>query len=119
MPTGTPKSSRGGGRSKPKLKPKMKTWKNPVGAKGGGKPSSGDPSTWPKGGQKKKKENWLTKNSNENLKKVLGAAENIAALGAGNPPSASVNGAKDVSTGEGKSTENGQANDNDTNYGPY
>ena len=71
----------------------------------------------------KKKGNWLTKDNNSNLKKVLGAAENIAALGAGNPPSASVNGAsngaKDVATGEGKSTENGSANDNDTNYGGY
>lgn len=70
-----------------------------------------------------KKKNWLTDNNNANLKKVLGAAENIAALGAGNPPSASVNGAsngaKDVATGEGKSTENGSANDNDTNYGGY
>ena len=72
---------------------------------------------------KKKKGNWFTKDNNANLKKVLGAAENIAALGAGNPPSASVNGAsngaKDVATGEGKSTENGSANDNDTNYGGY
>ena len=73
---------------------------------------------------KKKKKNWFTKDNNANLKRVLGAAENIAALGAGNPPSAepvngASNGAKDVATGEGKSTENGSANDNDTNYGGY
>ena len=68
--------------------------------------------------QKKKKENWFTKNSNENLKKVLGAAENIAALGAGNPPSASVNGAsngaKNLSNGSGDNEKG--ANDNSRDY---
>ena len=70
---------------------------------------------------KKKNKNWLTKDNNANLKKVLGAAENLAALGAGNPPSYSgaSNGAKNLATGEGKSTENGSANDNDTNYTHY
>ena len=66
----------------------------------------------------KKKGNWLTKDNNSNLKKVLGAAENIAALGAGNPPSASVNGAsngaKNLSNGSGDNEKG--ANDNSRDY---
>ena len=65
-----------------------------------------------------KKKNWLTDNNNANLKKVLGAAENIAALGAGNPPSASVNGAsngaKNLSNGSGDNEKG--ANDNSRDY---
>ena len=67
---------------------------------------------------KKKKGNWFTKDNNANLKKVLGAAENIAALGAGNPPSASVNGAsngaKNLSNGSGDNEKG--ANDNSRDY---
>ena len=43
------RGKRGGGSGNNfKKNPPMKTWKDPVGAKGGGKPSSGDKKTWPK-----------------------------------------------------------------------
>ena len=105
------------------------TWQNPVGAKGGGKPSTGDPSTWPKrkgkgkgtGGSAATTDN-DKKDTLENIGKALNQLSSTAAkfggkgsdldIPATNVRSGASHGAKSIDPWRSFSTESGSPNDN-------